>query len=257
MSVAYYVMHCPSFEARVETAKTLDRQLGGDVENNGAYFMVDDPPSGAWSTARRCWEHGLESDEEFIVLLNDDALVPSGFKQAAKAALESARERSPDSPVCFYPAHPRAPDAAANGCAFYSTPDGLVGVGCGMHRDNVRAFLEWHDAHFEGEHTDDGRVNLWAMATGRRILTTVPALVGHQLPGESTVGNAHHGYREPAIPVPADVWSYGLAYFWNAPIARFGRQYRGNHWRLITNVKASSWHDLKSVETAYALERAR
>jgi hypothetical protein len=257
VSVAFYIMHCPAFPGRVESGRALDRQLGGDLEVNGAYFMVDDAKRGAWWTARKCWEHGLEDGSDFIVLLNDDASVPVGFKQAALDALDAANARSPRDPVCFYTANERAPEAHARGAAFYTTPDGLVGVGCGMHRENVKEFLAWHDANFTGEHTDDGRINLWAMATGRRILTTLPSLVGHQLPGESTVGNASDDHRTPSVPPPDDVSGLGAHRWQTGPIARFGRQYHGNHWRLLTNVQPHAWKAGGLVEKAYDLERQR
>ena len=212
MRLGIYVMHCPLIVGRPEAMAKIQRQLEDDLgpmatRSSSIYGAVrlDFERRGPWSTARRCWEGGLEAGAEFIVVLNDDALLPKGFAQAALDALEAANTRSPRDPVCFYTAHPRAEEAHKAGCAFYSTPDGLVGVGCGMHRQNVLEFLAWHDANFTGEHTDDGRVNLWAMATGRRVLTTLPSLVGHQLPDESTVGNTHHDFRTPAVPVPEDV----------------------------------------------------
>lgn len=267
MSVVFLIMHCPAFPGRSETAKAVGDALMRDL---GPYddgpqteaslpsvwaVRIDPGKSGAWRTARDCWQAGLESGRDFIVVLNDDVLLPPGFCAAAEAALVAARARSPESPVCFYTANARAEEAYRAGAAFYSTPDGLVGVACGMHRDNVKAFLEWHDLHFEGEHTDDGRVNLWAMATQRRVLTTLPSLVDHQLPDESTVGNTHHDYRRPAV--PPERLERAAEHFQRGPIARFGRQYRGNHWRLLTNTKPSSWRELDAVNRAYALERDR
>jgi hypothetical protein len=268
VSVAFLIMHCPAFPGRADTAlavgHALSRDLGPVVErepweNHPSMWSmrVDPGKSGAWSTARRCWEAGLEMGRDFIVLLNDDALLPVGFVQAATDALEAANARSPRDPVCFYTAHPKAEEAAKNGLAWYTTPDGLVGVGCGMHRENVKEFLAWHDANFVGDHTDDGRINLWAMATGRRIFTTLPSLVGHQLPDESTVGNTHHDYRQPAVPPPDDVTGLFRHRWTDSPIARFGRQYLGNHWRLLTNVQPHAWKAGGLVEKAYDLERQR
>lgn len=259
-----YIMHCPVIPGRVATCErivhTLDEELGPfETRTTSVHYALrcDNERRGAWWTARRCWESGLEHRNEFIVVLNDDALLPKGFAQAALDALEAANARSPRDPVCFYAAHPQAEEAARTGCAFYTTPDGLVGVACGMHRENVKEFLAWHDANFTGTHTDDGRINLWAMATGRRIFTTIPSLVGHQLPNESTVGNTDDDYRQPAVPPPDDVSSLDRLYFQDRLVARFGRQYRGNHWRLLTNVAPHAWKAGGLVERAYDLERQR
>lgn len=263
MKLGIFVMHCPPIPGRPEAFRTLWHQLGGDFDRGYplhgiaggvpwvARVVRDNDRRGAWHTARACWEEAVSSGVDYAIVLNDDAALPRGFVEAALRALQRAHARAPGAPVCFYTAHPRAPEADAAGCAFYSTPDGLVGVGCGMHRDAVVDFLAWHDRSFVGEHTDDGRINLWAMATKRRVLTTVPSLVGHQLPGESTVGNTNGAFREPNVPPPADV--HALQF--EGLVARFGRQYRGNHWRLLTNVGPWDWKPKGLIEEAYRLER--
>lgn len=258
-------MHCPSIPGRPSAFRALWCQLGGAIDTAyplagivhhtpwTAHVVIDRERSGAWWTAQACWQRVLSDGVDFGIVLNDDASVPIGFVGAALGALTAAHERAPRSPVCFYTANDGAPVALQAGCSFYTTPDGLVGVGCGMHRDNVRAFLEWHARSFLGEHSDDGRINVWAMATKRRILTTVPSLVGHQLPNESTQGNAGDAFRTPIVPPPAE--AFGLR--WDGPIARFGRQYRGNHWRLLTQVHPQEWHREGLIEEAYRLEREK
>lgn len=258
MKLAILIMHCPVIPGRPEAYERLCEQLESPDDN--VYTVVDEDRAGAWPTARNCWEIGIDLPRvgnEYVIVLNDDAWVSKGFADAALAALEAANTRSPRDPVCFYTANERAAEAHAKGAAFYSTPDGLVGVGCGMHRENVKEFLAWHDANFVGEHTDDGRINLWAMATGRRILTTLPSLVGHQLPDESTQGNERDSFRTPAVPPPDDVTGLDPLRWEADPIARFGRQYVGNHWRLLTNVAPHAWKAGKLVEAAYELERQR
>lgn len=263
MKLGIFVMHCPPIPGRPEAFRTLWHQLGGDYDRgyplhglcNGipwtARVVRDNDRRGAWHTARACWDEAVSSGVDFAIVLNDDAWLPRGFAYAALRALQRAHHRAPGAPVCFYTAHPRAPEAMGADCSFYSTPDGLVGVGCGMHRDAIVDFLSWHDRSFLGEHTDDGRVNLWAMATKRRVLTTLPSLVGHQLPEESTVGNAGDPYRTPNVPPPADV--HDLQF--DGPVARLGRQYRGNHWKLLTNVGCWEWKGKGLIEEAYRLER--
>jgi len=235
MKLAIYVMHVPGDPAREEALGALTARIEGDCE---FHVMRDPERRGAWWNARRCWAAGLESGADWIVVLNDDALPCESFVDIVKAALVT---RDPRDPVCFYTAHPKAAEVEG---AWYTTHDGLVGVGCALSNEAALEFLVWCGMHpGVSNFTDDGRINLWAMATGRLIHTTVPSLVDHQLPDVSTVGNEGHEHRKPVVlPGPARDWA-------SEPV-HFGRQYHGNHWELVFRTRSESW-DLERSYTAH------
>lgn len=234
MRLAIYVMHVPGDAAREEALGALTARIEGECD----FVIMRDPErSGAWANARRCWAAGVESGADWIVVLNDDALPCEGFVDVAKAALAA---RSPRDPVCFYTAHGKAAEVD---CAWYTTHDGLVGVGCALSSETVREFLAWEQDSLVVPFTDDGRINLWAMATRRLVHTTVPSLVEHQLPAVSTVGNDGHEARTAVVPP-------GPARDWTAEPKHLGRQYVGNHWELVFGTRPESW-DLEAVYLAH------
>lgn len=224
MKLAIYVMHVPVIPEREATlAKLLARAPSAQV-------MSDPERRGAWWNARRCWEAGIASGADWIVVLNDDALPCEGFEEVAAKALAA---RSARDPVCFFTNHPEAAsEALANG-GWYTTHDGLVGVGCALSSIAARRFLSFCDNILDGEFTDDGRINLFAMYFGLRVHTTVPSLVDHQLPDVSLVGNEKHGERTAVVP-PSDLVRL---VDWTKPPVHAGRMYNGNHWELARLVK--------------------
>lgn len=242
MKLAIYVMHVPGTR-EAELAKLLERVPEAVV--------VQDPErAGAWATARRCWERGIASGADWIVVLNDDAMPCDDFVVRVRAALADCdADNGSMEPVCLYTAHPKAIDVKG---AWYTTHDDLVGVGCALSASAAAEFLAWVDANPKlGDFSDDGRLNLWAMATGRLIWTTCPSMVDHQLPDESTVGTKEtHARRAVVPPVPHGVkpWKPGEA----SLVKHLGRARTGNHWELIHR---SSFVDATLIERAYEVER--
>ena len=236
MNLAIYVMHVPGTR-EAEFAKLLERVPTALVKR-------DPDRLGAWSTAKRCWQSGVASDADWIVVLNDDADPCPDFATVVEAALAA---RDPRDPVCFYAAHPKAADLGAR---WYTTHDDLVGVGCALSREAAAEFLAWVDEHPKlGDFSDDGRVNLWAIATGRRIHTTLPSLVDHQLPDESMVGTVEQHARRAVVPIADDA----KALTWNHAPVHLGRARSGNHWELLHRLeKVTTEH----IERAYEVERS-
>lgn len=250
MKLAVFIMHVPG--EREETLQRLLDELGPPPSNVTLQITEDPDKQGPWWAAWRSWTAGTGREVDWIILLNDDAEPCKHFFDAAEKALAA---RSKADPVCFYTCHVDASrvDAAAMGRAsWYTTHDDFVGVGCALSRDAAEEFLEWaeeNDAAL-GDFSDDGRVNLWAMATGRRIHTTVPSLVDHQLPKETTVGSATDdtaGARRAVVP-PRDTWDLE----WNTKPVHLGRNRTGNHWEMLFRVKSVT---RELIERAYEVER--
>jgi hypothetical protein len=242
VTIAVYVMHVPGDSEREATLAKLRERVPGCV-------VVRDPDrTGAWSTARKCWEAGVEA-ADWVVVLNDDALPCEGFREVATAALA---QRHPNDPVCFYVGRPDAVDVLADRLHWYTTHDDLVGVGCALHRSVIPEFLAWVDANPDvDDFSDDGRLNLWAMATGRLIYTTLPALVDHQLPEASMVGSAvddSAGARVATVPSTPNMDRID----WSGPAKHLGRSRWSNHWEMLHRV---AFRSPELIERAYLVER--
>lgn len=187
-----------------------------------------------------------------VVFLPDDALLHSGYVRQVREIIEAA----PDAVVCgmVNSEHPGARSPGywtSDGCTLHS---GIFPVAA------LREALAWRERHLlnpslshrDGGVAGDEGVNLWAMATGRRILKPVPSLIDHA-PLVSLDGNGHQDkvktvHRQAVVPPdPGASWAnvdFGL-------VPDIGRTYRGNHWRLVTDTFAGpSW-----LEKAFAVER--
>jgi hypothetical protein len=204
--LAFTVMHAAFDAAREPMLRRLEQALrGGLGEGDVLHVERDTVRRGVWSVASACWRWGISRAAEgitHVVVLNDDAEPCPGFVEAVRAAL-TAR---PAHPVCFYANHETAQQAYAEGDAWWTSDDGLVGVTCALPVDLAGAFLAWADASLL-ERTprglpDDARLNIWAMAHRRR-LWHARGLVEHGEPETSLAGNAHHEGRRSLTPVPA------------------------------------------------------
>jgi hypothetical protein len=239
-------MHAAFEPARKASLSKLLQRLG-----MGPFIARDYDRRGAWPIARRCWEYGIEHGADWIIVLNDDAEPCEDFIRRAERALS---QRDPRDPVCFYTAHEKAAVAGAGPADWYTTHDDLVGVGCALSRASAMEFLAWVDANPDLEDfSDDGRINLWAMATRRRIYTTVPSLVDHQLPAESLVESpttAVAGARRAVVPPTPSQPLLEEAPALVTP--HLGRARSGNHWELLHRVRTL---DVATIEAAYLAHR--
>jgi hypothetical protein len=241
VNLAVYVMHVPG--TRRDELSALIRRLPVNT-----VIMSDPERRGVWWNARRCWEEGLKTSAEWIIVMNDDVLPCDDFLETAKRALAT---RSPRDPVCFYTNHKGATCEALADGGWYTTVDGLVGVACALHRTTVAEFLEWHDKYKnERDYPDDARINLFAMATGRLIHTTVPSLVEHKLPGESLVGNELDERRTAIVPPSATLATVD----WTKEPVHFGKMYEDNAWDMIVQTRPIEWTPAL-IEATYVAHR--
>lgn len=239
MRLAVYVMHVPGIPSRAEALNKLLERCPNAV------VMRDPERKGAWWNAERCWTHGLSMGADWIVVLNDDALPCENFEITCEKAL---KDRNPLNPVCLYATHPRAPEVKFHELG-YTTYDGLVGVGCALSAKAARDFLQWvKDNPGVDDYSDDGRINLWAMATDRLVLTLVPSLVDHQLPDETTVPWSETDARTSSAP-PSEAL---VQKPWGGWPRWFGRARAGLHWEMLFRAKSVT---PSLIERAYLIER--
>jgi hypothetical protein len=258
MKLAICVMHAAFDPKRVETLGKLRHALttpGLEAAYTTIWVEADHERSGAWAVAKRCWQRGIDGDTDWIIVLNDDAMPCEDFVARAKKALAQRDHRDP---VCFFTAHSKAGEVE---WGWYTTFDDLVGIGCALSREAAKEFLTWAEENASGleDFSDDGRINLWAIATGRRVHTTVPSLVDHQLPAESMVGSKtdnSDGQRMASVP-PQSRQQYAISTTLRRnqeswPVTPMGRARSGNHWEMLFRVKEV---DVELIERAYNVER--
>jgi len=243
-----------SFEPsrRVALERCLER-LPKDDPDCFVCVIADPHRSGAWRPARKGIEAGVASGAPWIVVMNDDAMPCEDFARVLRRVLVS---HDPSLPLCLYPWHrafsetrphplvTRARELAETGGTF-TTVDGLVGVGYVLSRQAAISFLSWHDeAMTRPLMSSDTPVCYWAMATGRLLVSTVPALVDHQCPDESLRGHADDEGRRPSV-LPWE-GERALAVDWSRPPVHLGRVRQATHWHALYYSRPSTW-DLESL----------
>lgn len=251
VSVAICIMHA---EFDPERRETLQKLLDGIDATHACVKLVhverDNVRKGAWPVARACWLKGAESGATHVVLMNDDAEPCPRFTQALVKTLEA----NPKAIISYYVNDTRAEWPLEKGEHWYTTYDGLVGVTCGMPASLAADFIRFCDEALVPAPylTDDGRINLYAMATSRLIWHPVPGLVDHQLPDSSMVGNADHDYRRAAIPLDPNAADID----WSLPSRVANLQFRreGLYEWLRTAVSPAAAYRLKTGAKYRALK---
>lgn len=192
----------------------------------------------------KCMDLGLNAPGTHVVYMQDDLILPSYFvKELHRAIAAHPREL-----LCFFPNHPKAKEAAGK-TSWYTTPDGSVVMAGTFEKGVLKQFLEWRDTCLVAPDVcrDDESVNLFAMATGRKIFKATVALVDHDTTVKSLMGNDAHEFRKPAVP-PAEMSGDD---YWHSPPVHLGRTYGQHHWSLIYKLKPEH----RKPRIAYELER--
>lgn len=157
-----------------------------------------------WSEAM--WKWAAETSATHFVTLQDDVLVAPNFWPALRAMLEAM----PDQVVGLEVVHPATRALAEDGHRWFTTSEGLVGVGYVLPRSLLREFLEWR-AHALKKGaveaiSEDTLLGLWCMVTGLRVHHPIPTLIDHDTSLASTYANDAHANRRPPVKWSDDVW---------------------------------------------------
>lgn len=247
--LAFAIAHASFDATRRAHLPTILAHLKGEVVK----VIEDDVGVGSlepWEAAMRA--AAAHDGVTHVVFLPDDALLHTGYVRQVYEVVRAA----PDAIVCgmVNSTHPGARSPGywtSDGCTLHSgvLPVALVHEALAWRERNL---LNPSISHRSGGVAGDEGINLWAMATGRRILKPVPSLIDHA-PLVSLDGNEHQDqaktvHRQAVVPPdPGASWSgvdFGL-------VPDIGRTYRGNHWRLVTDTFAGpAW-----LERAFAVER--
>lgn len=242
------ISHAAFSPERQASFKRLLDQL--DV---GQFWEVDVEYDHLGTGSLRPWlallERAASSDATHFVFLPDDAILVPHFAEV----LHDAIMQRPEHLLCFQSNHDRSPEAAAQGHAWYTTDEGFTAFGATMPIAWVREHLAWRKANLREGITvqgDEG-VNLWAMATGRKVWKSLPSLVDHDTTLPSLDGNDDHALVTARRPLVWDPSADLRERDWGTPPVHLGRTYNATHWRLMYMAKQTP----ELIERAYDVDR--
>lgn len=159
-----------------------------------------------WEWSESMWKWGAEAGASHFLTLQDDVIVAPNFWAALHAMLEAV----PDQVIGLEVVHPASRALAEQGHRWFTTSDGLIGVGYVVPTLLLREFLEWR-AHalkpgaIEAI-TEDTLLSIWCMVTGRKVWHPIPTIIDHDTSLSSTYANDAHANRRPLVRWDSDVW---------------------------------------------------
>ncbi len=178
------------------------------------------------------------------------------FVQVVKNIIQA----KPSEIIAIFANHACAGQAKAAGYRWYTTPDGLAGVGSILPREALQGLMAWRDEALSNEAKeripDDTQIDLFAMATGRLIHTPLPSLVDHDDSLPSLLSPSEPSERLTRARVSEAPPEPGMVNLdWIGPVIHMGRQYTGNHWKLLRDTTEDYRRGKDMAERAYALHR--
>ncbi len=221
VTFALGIPHTPWIPARVASLERLRGSL--DLIHDFRIF-ADRAPNHVWSA--QMWHWAAETGTTHFLQLQDDVIVTPQFWKVLRAMVSAVPDQLIGlESVLEYPG------------PWYTTSDGLIGVGYVFPMLPLREFLEWRaHALCKGavESIDeDTLIDVWCVAIGRRIWHPVPTIIDHDTDIKSTYGHEHHSHRRPKVTwkdrstdvdwTPGDVLHAG--HFYGGNVARLARRW--------------------------------
>ena len=256
------IPHCPWVPERVESVQRLERLLGirhFDQDAGRDYvipgrrphqytdhvaWFTDREPNHSWSG--KLWKWGYSTGATHLVQLQDDVIVDANFWPNLRAMCEAV----PDQIIGLESVHPLSRQVYDNGGNWYTTADGLIGVGYVLPRAVLAELLEWRSARLRPGAieaiSEDTLIDVFCMSTGRKVWHPVPTIIDHDVAMASTYGNDKHAHRRPLVTtVGGDVvHGYGVG-----DVPHLGRFYQTTPRLCRRWVKGFSVQELERVQS--------
>lgn len=233
--------------------KSLDRMMARldahHIHNRqSVHFEFGKAPPHVWS--ERQWRAALKPGFTHGLFLNDDLILADEFWEK----LEDRIDQRPNDILSLYCSDPRAAELHAKGHRWYTSTDGLIGNAYIYPIWLLEKFLDWRQtALVPGvieTLSEDQLINLFAMATGRKIFHTIPSLVEHDVSIASAYGNEGNAARTASVGIDAVV-RYPQP---DEPTPDLGRFFLGNHRALLTHIKPEFWTQYNCVRRYYQID---
>lgn len=143
-----------------------------------------------WSWSGKLWKWGLDTGATHLVQLQDDVLVCPRFWPLLRAMVEARR----DDVIGLE-------SVLDIGSPWYTTGDGIIGVGYVLPREAIREMLAWRESKLRPGSiqslNEDQLLGLWCFVTGRKVWHPTPTIIDHDVDMASTYGNDGHTHRRP------------------------------------------------------------
>jgi hypothetical protein len=192
---ALSIPHTPWIPERVASFDRLQRLLA----NRPQYYREFTEREPNWSWAQKLWTWGLETGASHLVQLQDDVIVDSEFWPNLRAMVEAV----PDQIIGLESVHPISRSIYEAGGCWYTTNDGLIGVGYVMPHDALIEFEAWRSNRLRPgaaqAMSEDTLIDVFCMSTGRKVWHPVPTIIDHDTEIASTYGNDKHTNRRPLV----------------------------------------------------------
>ena len=147
--------------------------------------VLDPARSGVWTVARHAWSLLLETDADWLLCGQDDAILCDNFAVRAAEALAQA----PTNIVAFMVPNRRTVTTAEKAESHWVLWNGAWPVVMAFTRQAAQRMVNWVDATIPPSYPhDDGRYSLYADHFNDPIALTVPGLVDHNETLKSTLG---------------------------------------------------------------------
>jgi hypothetical protein len=167
--------------------------LGVDNSDAGhpAEFRVFADKEPNWSWAERLWNWAVGTHTTHLLQLQDDVIVGADFW----AHLDNMVRAVPGEIIGLE-------SVLDIGAPWYTTGDGLIGVGYVVPLPVLAHFLTWRRTRLRPGAVqvlnEDQLLGVYAFATGRRVFHPHPTVIDHDAEIASTYGNDAHAHRRPA-----------------------------------------------------------
>lgn len=198
ISVALAIPHAPWMPGRQESFERLKNGLLPMPSWTSNTVFAKPAKNCDWS--HELWSWAVETGAEWLLQLQDDAIVAPAFWETVQAMLAAL---PPDAEVVgLEVAHPASVELAREH-RWFTTCDMLIGVGYVVRTSALKEFLEWRSTKLKPGAiealTEDTMLGLWCMVTGRRIWHPLPTIIDHDTSLASTYQNDAHENRRPLV----------------------------------------------------------
>ena len=194
-SMALAIPHTPWVPEREASMSRLREQLRPCQSVFRYREFAHKAPNRVWS--KELWDWAAASGASHLLQLQDDVQVCDYFWPHLANMLMCSQTKV----IGLESVHHKAGVVLAGGSNWYTTADGLIGVGYILPITVLKAFLAWRDTQLvDGWVCDeDTLIGVYCLVSGTRIWHPVPTLIDHDTSLASTYGNDLHTNRRPLL----------------------------------------------------------
>jgi len=173
-----------TYPPRLEMAKKLAEDIGGDVE-----IFVDEQCQGIKWSHFQSWKKGLESGDDWICLMQDDAILCNDFRRKAEARIEEA-EKLGYRFFQFFNFRMWPEDRLEERWDIYPGGDVMCDLANVFRYDLLRKFLRFYESKYDEYKKTycDSILQDFMKVSEINGISTLPHLIDHNVDVKSSIG---------------------------------------------------------------------